>query len=448
MKNSDFTERPVVPAPSRRVPVYSVILFLIFLSTLITYCDRVNISYLLPYFHAHFGWNDAQLGLLSSTFFIGYTIFQIPAGLLADKFGGKRTLLVGSLWWSVFTIVSAAGTTIPLMGAIRALMGSGEAANFPSDTHLTRHWAPQSLRSRATGANLSAIALGPLIATPITVWLLDSYGWRSVFYFYGGVGLLWTVAWAWYGRSRPAEHPAVSREELATITAAEPSVAAERLDSPLRSRQVWGLTLSYFFLLYSFYLVLTLLPTYLVQARHFSTGSLALTATIPYAVAFITMNCSGFLIDRLIRRGWAVGTARRALIYIGLAGTAVFTALEAIAPGAGLAVALLSIALGFTGLCFSPYWALPIDYSPGSPGLVSGMLNTSGNIAGIVAPAVTGAIVTATGSWDVALFISAALSVAGVVVLGTFSRRLPAGVRAPQPAAAPTAADDGYQSGT
>ena len=448
MNNPPFTERPAAPAPRRRVPVYGVILVLIFLSTLITYCDRVNISYLLPWFHSHFGWNDAELGLLSSTFFIGYTVFQVPAGMLADKFGGKRILLVGSLWWSVFTILSAVGTTIPLMGAIRALMGSGEAANFPSDTHLTRHWAPQSLRSRATGWNLSAIALGPLIATPITIWLLDSYGWRSVFYFYGVIGLIWTVAWAWYGRSRPTEHPAVSREELAKITAAEPAVAAESLDSPLRSRQVWGLTVSYFFLLYSFYLVLTLLPTYLEQARHFSTGSLALTATIPYAVAFITMNCSGFLIDRLIRRGWAVGTARRTLIYVGLAGTGVFTALEAVAPGAGLAVALLSIALGFTGLCFSPYWALPIDYSPGSPGLVSGMLNTSGNIAGIVAPAVTGAIVTATGSWDVALFISAALSVVGVIVLRAFSRRVPVNASARQPTATPAATEDGYQPGT
>ncbi|HSZ38646.1 MAG TPA: MFS transporter [Trebonia sp.] len=431
--------------------MYGIILSLIFLSTLITYCDRVNISYLLPYFHSHFGWNDAELGLLSSTFFIGYTVFQIPAGIMADKFGGKRTLLGGSLWWSVFTILSALGTTVPLMGAIRALMGSGEAANFPSDTYLTRHWAPQALRSRATGWNLSAIALGPLIATPITVWLLDSYGWRSVFVFYGAVGLIWTVVWAWYARSRPEEHPAVSREELAKITAVEPAVGRESLDSPLRSRQVWGLTLSYFFLLYSFYLVLTLLPTYLEQARHFTTGSLALVATIPYAVAFVTMNCSGVLIDRLIRRGWPVGTARRTLIYIGLGGTAVFTALETIAPGAGLAVALLSVALGFTGLCFSPYWALPIDYSPESPGLVSGLLNTSGNIAGIVAPAVTGVIVTATGSWSIALFISAGLSVVGVIVLSAFSRRAPASVaaggQAGLRAAMETSADNRYQPG-
>src|ERR1700744_6388326 len=103
MKNSVLPGGQAAAAPRRRVPVYGIILSLIFLSTLITYCDRVNISYLLPYFHSHFGWNDAELGLLSSTFFIGYTVFQIPAGIMADKFGGKRTLLGGSLWWSVFT---------------------------------------------------------------------------------------------------------------------------------------------------------------------------------------------------------------------------------------------------------------------------------------------------------------------------------------------------------
>lgn len=425
-----MTKRPArpggAPARRRRVPVYTVILGLIFLSTLITYFDRVNISFLLPYFHRHLHWNDAELGLLSSAFFVGYTIFQIPAGIVADRIGGKRTLLTGSLWWSACTLLSALGTTIPLMSGIRALMGVGEAANFPSDTQLTRQWVPQSLRSRATGWNLSAIVLGPLIATPVTVWLLQDYGWRWVFLFYGLIGLVWTAVWAWYGRSRPDQHPAVSQEELAEIRAPQPSVAQETLAAPLRSRQVWGLTLSYFFLMYSFYLVLTLLPTYLEQARHFSTGSLALTATIPYAVAFVTMNGSGFVIDWLIRRGWAAGTARRALIYVGLAGTALFTVLEAIAPGAGLAVTELSIALGFTGLCFSPYWALPMDYSPGSPGLISGVMNTSGSIAGIVAPAVTGALVTATGSWNIALFVSAVLAVVGVVVLAAFSARRPA----------------------
>jgi MFS family permease len=413
----------IEPARKRRIPVYGVILTLIFFSTLITYCDRVNISYLLPYFHSHFHWNDAELGLLSSTFFVGYTVFQIPAGIIADRIGGKRTLLTGSLWWSGFTLLSVLGTSAPLMGTLRALMGAGEAANFPSDTQLTRRWVPQNLRARATGWNLSAIALGPLIATPITVALLDSYGWRSVFIFYGVLGFAWTAVWAWYGRSAPGQHPAMTEQELARITRSEPAVAKEQLRAPMRSRQVWGLALSYFFLLYSFYLVLTLLPTYLVQARHFSTGSLALTATIPYGVAFVTMNLSGVIIDRLIRRGWAAGTARRTLIYIGLAGTAIFTVLEAVAPDATLAVAGLSVALGFTGLCFSPYWALPIDYSPDSPGLVSGLLNTSGNIAGIVAPAVTGAIVASTGSWNTALFVSAALSIAGVAVLAGFSRR-------------------------
>lgn len=418
----------VVVAKRRRVPVYTVIMVLIFLSTLITYFDRVNISFLLPYFHTHFGWSDAELGLLSSAFFVGYTIFQIPAGILADKIGGKKTLLGGSAWWSVLTILSVFGTNVPLMSGLRAIMGVGEAANFPSDTQLTRQWVPPKQRSRGTGWNLSAIALGPLIATPITIGLLQAYGWRSVFIFYGVLGLIWTGVWSWYGRSRPEEHPKMTADELARIREAEPAVEQEAIAHPLRSARVWGLILSYFFLLYSFYLVLTLLPTYLVQARHFSTASLALNATIPWAVAFITMNASGVIIDWLIRRGWAAGTARRVLIYVGLVGTGVFVTLEAMAPTPGLAVTGVSIALGFAGLCFSPYWALPIDYSPGSPGMVSGVLNTSGNIAGIVAPAVTGLLVSATGSWDVALFVSAALAIVGAIILALLSRGTPAAV--------------------
>lgn len=409
----------------RRVPVYTIILGLIFLSTLITYFDRVNISILLPFFQEHFGWSTAAVGLLSSTFFIGYTIFQIPSGLLADKVGGKWTLAGGSAWWSGFTLLSALGTTVPLMGTLRGLLGVGEAANFPSDTQLTRQWIPQKQRARATGWNLSAIVLGPLIATPLTVALLQGFGWRSVFIFYGIIGFIWTAAWVWYGKSRPDQHRHVSAKELEKITTPAPEVEKEALAKPLRSRSVWGLTLSYFFLLYSFYLVLTLLPTYLVQARGFSEASLALTATIPYIVAFITFNLSGYIIDKLIRAGMAAGTARRLMIYIGLVGTGVFTALEAAAPSPGLAVAGVSVALGFTGLCFSPYWALPIDYSPNSPGLIGGLINTSGNIAGIVAPAVTGLLVAATGGWHLALFISAVLAIVGAALLALLSRRAP-----------------------
>lgn len=405
-----------------RVPVHIKIIILIFLTTLVTYFDRVNISFLLPYFQNEFGWTTAQLGLISSAFFVGYTVFQIPWGKLADKIGGKRTLLFGSAWWSAFTILSVFGTTPALMATIRGLLGAGEAANFPSDTQLTRQWIPQRWRARAVGWNLSAIVLGPLIAAPLTVWLLTTFGWRSVFYFYGVIGFILAAVWAWYGRSRPEQHPKMTPGELERITAAEPNVEQEIIARPMRSLRVWGLAISYFFLLYSFYLVLTLLPTYLVQGRGFSTADLALTATIPYAVAFVTMNASGYIIDRLIGRGWAAGTARRLLIYIGLIGTGLFTVLEALAPTPALAVLGVAIALGFTGLCFSPYWALPIDYSPGSPGLVSGVLNTWGSVAGIVAPAVTGVLVTVTGSWNIALFVSAGSTILGAVVLAVTSR--------------------------
>ncbi len=405
----------------RRVPIYGIIMGLIFLSTLITYFDRVNISLLIPTLERNFHWTDAQVGLFLSAFFLGYTIFQIPGGLWSDRGGGKRPLAVGAAWWSIFTMLSAFGVTIPLMSAARFGMGMGEAMNFPADTELTAKWVPQKHRSRATGFNLSAIALGPLIATPLTIAILTAWGWRMVFVFYGIIGLLWVVAWSWYGRSRPEDHRSVTPDELAAIHAPDTRVQAEARSAPFRSWALWGMCISYFFLLYTLYLFLSWLPTYLEQARHFSTGSLALVGTIPWAVAFVTMNVGGWIIDGMIARGRTAGSARRLLIYIGLVGSAVFAVLGARVGGPGMAVALISVSMGFMGFCFSPYWALPIDYAPHNPGGASGLMNTWGNIAGIVAPAVTGFLVTASGNWDLALYISSALAVIGAIILWTSS---------------------------
>ncbi|MCY0897907.1 MAG: MFS transporter [Firmicutes bacterium] len=415
------TQPEVRAGGRRRVPVYAFILGLIFLSTLILYFDRVNISLLVPTLERIFHWNDAEVGLALSAFFLGYTIFQIPGGLWADKSGGKRPLAVGAAWWSVFTMLSAFGVTIPLMSLFRFGMGMGEGVNFPADTQLVAQWIPKKHRSRATGFNLSAIALGPLIATPLTIWILTSLGWRMVFVVYGLIGLAWVVAWAIFGRSRPEDHPSVSAEEINIIRAPEAKVEAEARQEPFRTWSLWGMCISYFFLLYTLYLFLSWLPTYLVQARHFSTASLALVGTIPWAVAFLTMNVGGWLIDGMISRGKPAGSARRLLIYVGLVGSAVFAVLGADAPGASMALALISISMGFMGLCFSPYWALPIDYAPNNPGGASGLMNTWGNIAGIVAPAVTGFIVTDTGSWSMALYISAGLAVVGAIILWTAS---------------------------
>ncbi len=401
--------------------VHKVILLMLFLSTLILYFDRVNISLLGPTLMKTFNWNDTQFGAIGSLFFVGYTITQIPGGLLADKFGGKKVLAFGNAWWSLFTILSALGTSFSLMGIFRTGMGLGEGVNFPSDSQLIAKWIPQKLRARATGFNLSAIALGPLIATPITVGILGVWGWKAVFVFFGILGFIWTIVWLKVGRDSPQQHPGVTPEELELIQTKDELIAGEEKSHPYKSRHVWGLSISYFFLLYTLYLFLSWLPTYLVQARHFSEGSLALVGTVPWAVAFITMNATGWVIDRMIKSGWHSGKARRLMIYIGLVGSAVFAVFGANAATSTSSLVLISISMGFMGMCFSPYWALPIDYAPKAPGGISGLMNTWGNLAGIAAPIVTGFLVTTTHSWNLALYISAGLAVLGAIILAVTS---------------------------
>src|ERR1700722_9090188 len=168
-----------------------------FLAAFICYIDRVNISVAILAMHEHFGWSTATKGWVLSSFFVGYTLFQIPGGWLANRFGGKWVLGAAVLWWSLFTLLTpaAAFASLPLLIAARIAMGLGEGTMFPAAYGLFRHWIPTFERSRAVALLLSGVPLGTLFALTATGKLVTRYGWASVFYVFGGVGLLWAAMW-------------------------------------------------------------------------------------------------------------------------------------------------------------------------------------------------------------------------------------------------------------
>ena len=151
------------------------------------------------------------LGLAMSMFGVGYILTQIPAGLLGDRFGGRKVLAAGSVGWSFFTLLTPFAGTPLLMYLVRGLLGLAEGLNFPGATTVLSRWVPRKARARIQGLNLSGIAAGPLIATPLTVWIMTAFGWKAMFYFYGVLGFLWAGAWLLYSTERPSEHKGMSR---------------------------------------------------------------------------------------------------------------------------------------------------------------------------------------------------------------------------------------------
>ena len=167
------------------------------LAVFVCYIDRVNISVAVIAMQETFGWSDTTKGYVLSSFFIGYMLFQVPSGWLANRLGGKLILGGAVLWWSVFTIVTpaAAMISLPLLIVARIAMGLGEAAMFPSAYNLYGRWVPPAERSRAVSLLIGGIPLGTLFALVVTGWLVEQFGWPSVFYIFGAVGVVWCLLW-------------------------------------------------------------------------------------------------------------------------------------------------------------------------------------------------------------------------------------------------------------
>lgn len=401
----------------RAVPVYWIIGLFVFTSTMICYFDRVNFSVAAPAIMKHFGWDMGIIGLVMSMFGVGYILTQIPAGLLGDRFGGRKVLAAGSLGWSFFTLLTPLASVPLLMYLVRGLLGLAEGLNFPAATAVLSRWVPRKARARIQGMNLSGVAAGPLIATPLTVWIMTEFGWKPVFYFYGTLGILWTVAWLLYSTERPSEHKGITREDLREIEAGRTADAGVSVgDAPARSKAVWGLATSYFCFTYTWWLFLNWLPTYLVQERGYTIVKMGFFASLPWLAALISTNAAGWLSDALVKRGFSTGKARRTLIYLGAPAMAASLWLATQVGNAEAAVGLITVTILLAGLNFPAFWSLPMDMNLQKAGLITGMMNTGSALAAIVAPGVTGYVAMWFG-WTAALGLGSVLALLSAVIM-------------------------------
>ncbi|HHY66610.1 MAG TPA: MFS transporter [Alicyclobacillus sp.] len=395
------------------------IMILIFFSTVIAYTDRSNISVVATTMMKEFGWNESQFGLLSSAFFLGYLLLGIPAGWLSDKWGGVKLLAFGVVMWSIFTGLTPLAWSFLSMLVVRFLLGVGEAVNFPSHTSVVSRWSPTHSRGRWQGLNMSGMAIGVMIATPITSWLTESIHWHASFYFFAIIGIVWAIVWLFIATDDPRQNRLISPTELEELTDVtemhEKNSQSRTWINMLKVKEVWGLTLTYFFQNYNWYLYLTWLPAYFMKARGFSLLKVGIYGMLPWIGAFIAMNVAGLISDRLAK-GRSLTEARRIPVYVSFLGTAIFMALGAYTPNQWMALLYITLSVTCLGINFAMFWTLPIDIGPKSAGTVSGIMNTSGTIAGIVAPALTGFLIVSLGSWQYVLFVGAALALIGAVL--------------------------------
>jgi MFS transporter, ACS family, glucarate transporter len=411
------------PRPSR---VRWRILGLLFVISVVTYVDRVNISVAGKALMPALGLSAVEMGTVFSAFVLGYALFQIPGGWLGDRWGARLVLTAAVLWWSLFTVLTAVvaqplvASTIGALGAllaVRFLIGVGEAAALPNFNRTVANWLAPSERGLGMGISIGGIGFGSAITPPLVAWLMTRYGWPVAFYVTGALGVMVAAAWYLIARDRPHEHPEVDAGELAHITqATQPlplSTEAEAVPfaSLLKRPAVWFLTLSYTMLGYIAYIYLSWFFLYLVNVRHFSVLQGSFWAACPFIAMAAGCPLGGWLSDRLTaRHSRRIGRA-------GVGGAGLFLTAGFIYGGAMTgdpyrAILLLSLGAGILYATVGAYWASTIDLSHRHSGALSGLMNMGGNLGGVVSPTLTPLIGEAWG-WPAALTVAA-----GVAILG------------------------------
>ena len=392
-----------------------------FLAIFVCYVDRVNISFAILPMSAQYGWAKTTQGWVLSSFFIGYLGTQLLGGWLATRIGGRALLGFGVLWWSAFTFITplAAELSFAALIAARIGMGLGEGVAFPSIYQLFGRWIPVRERARAAALNGSGMPLGTIAATVATPWLVQAHGWPSVFYVFGLLGLFWYAYWRATSSERPEDARGIHPAELALIranTAAPAAHPAVPWGKILRSSAVWALVFNHFCSNWGFYLILSWLPRYFADAHGLDLVGAGYASLLPWLAMFALTNVGAQIADGLLARGHSVVFVRKLMQSVAFLSSA--AALLAIGQvhSVGLAIALMSAALGLGSFALSGYASNHLDIAPRYAGALMGLSNTAGTLPGVIGVAVTGYILEATGSWALVFGIAAGLYVAGTAV--------------------------------
>jgi len=375
----------------------------------VAYLDRVCISTAAPAIKADLGLSDVEMGVVFSAFTLAYALFEVPSGWLADRFGARLTLGRIVLWWSAMTAATGLASGFASLVALRWLFGMGEAGVLPSLARAFARWLPARERGRAFGLTIMAGALGGALSQPLVVAMLERFPWRHAFPIFGAVGVVYIILWLAWFRDDPREHRGVNPAELALIGSdppqPHPPVPWRRF---LRSRNLLALCGMYFGAIYGWYFFLTWLPTYLLRARGFELAAVGWLAALPLLGIAIGSLAGGALSDVLGRRfGARTGLRVPGLLGLPLAALAIVAAVS-VADGA-TATGCFAAAAALAALGVAPAWSACLAIGGRHAGVVSGAMNTFGNLGGFLSPLVVGWCLQAWNDWNLPLYTVAAL---------------------------------------
>ena len=393
------------------------VLRLAFFLAIVTYLDRVCIYIATPFIMQDLGLTLVQMSTVFGAFTLAYSLFEVPSGWLGDVIGPRRVLTRIVLWWSAFTMLTGAAQGLRSLVAIRFLFGAGEAGAFPNAVRSFSQWFPARERGMANGVLFLGSRLGGAITAPIAIVLIRQWGWRVSFVVFGAIGLVWAVAWYRSYRDRPADHPEVDSAEIAWI---EQDGARVETNEPtpwrrlLVSPNLYAICAMYFTFGYGLYFYFTWLPTYLIRELGFSDVAGGFFSSLPFLLAGAANISGGWCTDALARRR-GLRAARVVLGFTSFSLCGLLILGSILMPAAVGKAVLLAFALASADFALSACWAVCLDIAPHHAGVVTGFMNTFGNLGGLVGPIVVGLMVDRLGSWTLPLYVTAAVYFAGAL---------------------------------
>jgi len=399
-----------------------LLIFWMFVISAISYLDRMNISIAIHPIEQAFHLDDIEFGWVFSAWVIGYALFQAPSGRMADRFGPRRILALGTIWWAVFTALTPLvpsnfrGSLIVLV-AVRFLLGVGESVVYPASNRLVASWIPSGERGIANGLIFAGVGAGAGITPRLIVYLLLNYDWRWSFGISALVGMAAGVIWFWIARDKPQQHPWASVEETSYIEAGLPKRGSQQSGRPLAwqtilsSRNVWAITSSYFCYGYVAYIFFTWFFKYLNGVRGLNLKSSSYYGMLPFIAMAICSPLGGWISDRIVVR-YGDRRGRCAVASGSMALAAVFVALGTHAHDVRIASVVLAGGAGALYLAQSAFWSVSSGIAGHSAGSVSGVMNMGNQIGGAVTASLTPVIAKHFG-WGASFVVAAALCVLG-----------------------------------
>ena len=393
------------------------ILALISAATMLNYLDRSVLGVAKPALTAELQIGPEVMGLIFSAFSWTYALAQVPGGFVLDKFGTRITYGLSLFLWSAATALHGLASGVAGLLGARLALGLAESPCFPANSRVLASWFPQGERARANSVYAVGQYIGLGLLIPVLGWIVATWGWRSLFWLVGGIGVVFSGVWFLYYREPQDSH--ANAAELAMIEAGgglstlqAPPFSWALLGRLIRKRQVLGASIGQFCGNSTLVFFLTWFPSYLADERGMDFLKSGWAAALPYLAASVGVLVGGQISDWLIRRTGSATLGRKLPIIAGLLLTSTMVGAN-FTDSNDMVIAIMSLAFFGQGMV-NLGWTLITDVAPREAvGVTGGLFSLCANVAGIVTPLVIGFIVGATGSFYGALAYIAALGLVG-----------------------------------